>query len=196
MPRTLPLTALVLLALSCQDHPEAPPAPKAVERSEPAAAAPSGAISVAGIRFTPPAGWTAEPPRPMRVATFQVPKAAGDRDETECAAYYFGAGQGGAVQANLARWLGQFQNAPEKWDRLDERKVAGIPVTEVEQAGTFLWSASPMSPVTTPKSGWRLLGAIIEAPNGLVFVKMVGPTASVSAAKAGFEQLLGSIGRS
>ena len=60
------------------------------------------ADSGAGVRWTVPANWKAEPQRPMRLATYNVPPAAGDRDAGECGVYYFGAGQGGSVDANLA----------------------------------------------------------------------------------------------
>ena len=48
---------------------------------------------------------------------------------------------------------------------------------------------------TTPRPDQRLLGAIIEAPGGAVFVKLTGPAATVAAAQDGFEALLGSIAR-
>jgi hypothetical protein len=182
------VAALTLSGAACQKE-----APASASPTAPAAAA--SQVAVAGIRFTPPSSWTAEGPRPMRVATYQIPKAAGDQDEAECAVYFFGAGQGGDVQANLARWLGQFAGPPAKWDRMEKKDVSGVPVTEVDEAGTFLWSASPMSPDKTPKQGWRLLGAIVEAPGGTVFVKMTGPAATVAAAKAGFESLVGSIAK-
>src|SRR6266545_4943782 len=67
------------------------------------------AESVAGLKWTAPAGWKAEAARPMRAATYAVPAAAGDKDNGECVVYFFGAGQGGGVDANLERWKGQFK---------------------------------------------------------------------------------------
>ena len=195
MRKILLVSSALLLVVSC--HTEAPSAAAPPSPPAPAAPAPAaaGTVAVAGIHFTPPAGWVAEGPHPMRVATYQVPRAPGDSEDSECAVYYFGRGQGGEVQANLSRWLGQFQGPPAKWDRQETMTVSGVPVTEVEQAGTFLWSASPMSPEKTPKPSWRLLGAIVQAPEGLVFLKLTGPAATVSAARPAFDGLLKSIAR-
>ncbi|HUB08745.1 MAG TPA: hypothetical protein VMB50_17185, partial [Myxococcales bacterium] len=147
MPRYVPwcaAAALMLAGPSCEKQPaEAPAAPPvAAKPPAPAPQAPPGPARqhVAGIGFTVPKGWSLGAPRPMRFATFEVPKAAGDQEPADCGVYYFGPGEGGNVEANLARWLGQFKGPPAKFDRLDKRTIGGIQVTEVEQAGTFLWS--------------------------------------------------------
>jgi hypothetical protein len=54
------------------------------------------AESAAGVRWNSPAGWKNEGSRPMRAATYIV-------DDAECGVYFFGAGMGGSVQANLDR---------------------------------------------------------------------------------------------
>ena len=45
------------------------------------------------------------------------------------------------------------------------------------------------------KPGWRLIGAIVEAPEGLVFFKCVGPAATMQKAEKEFEKLLASLSR-
>jgi len=40
----------------------------------------------------------------MRAATYTIVPAAGDTASAECVVYFFGAGQGGSVEANLDRW--------------------------------------------------------------------------------------------
>ena len=46
------------------------------------------------------------------------------------------------------------------------------------------------------KPGWRLIGAIVEAPDGLVFFKCVGPAATMQKAQPqDFEELVKSIAR-
>ena len=69
------------------------------------------AESSAGLKWTAPAGWSNQGSRPMRAATYTVPATSGDHDPGECAVYFFGAGQGGGVEANIARWKGQFTNS-------------------------------------------------------------------------------------
>ena len=68
------------------------------------------AESAGGLRWTMPAGWRAQPERPMRAATYTVSAAAGDREPGECAVFYFGRGQGGTVQDNIDRWRSQIQS--------------------------------------------------------------------------------------
>ena len=62
------------------------------------------ADGVAGIEWTAPAGWAAKGESPMRAASYTIPPAAGDSEGGECVVYYFGAGQGGGVEANIKRW--------------------------------------------------------------------------------------------
>ena len=70
-----------------------------------------GAASVAGIRWSIPNGWNEQPPRQMRVATYAVPAASGDAEGGECAVFYFGNDQGGGVEANIDRWVAQFEES-------------------------------------------------------------------------------------
>ena len=65
------------------------------------------AETAAGLRWTAPPGWKSEPPRPMRAATYTVPRVSGDESDGEVVVNYFGEGQGGSVEANIERWKGQ-----------------------------------------------------------------------------------------
>ena len=44
-----------------------------------------------------------------------------------------------------------------------------------------------------PVAGYRLLGAIVEGPNGLVFFKLVGPEKTVAGAANDFTEMLKSL---
>ena len=68
------------------------------------------------LSFTAPESWK---PRPaassMRVAEFVVPKVGTDPEDADVVIYF--AGGGGSVDANIQRWIGQFQQpsgAPAK----------------------------------------------------------------------------------
>jgi len=61
------------------------------------------AESAAGLRWTAPSIWKTQSSPPMPAATYNIPPAPGDRDNAECAVYFFGAGQGGSVEANNDR---------------------------------------------------------------------------------------------
>lgn len=145
-----------------------------------------------GLTWTAPAGWKEQPARPMRAATYAVPKAAGDAEGGECAVFYFGAGQGGAVQANIERWYGQFEST-SKPPAPRAGKAGKYKVTYVEHAGTYKSGGPMMAAPAAKKPGFRLLGAIVEGPQGSVFFKLTGPARTVAAASAAFEKMISAI---
>jgi hypothetical protein len=150
----------------------------------------AGVATAGGITWTLPESWTPGQGSAMRVATYEVPGAQG-AEAGQCAVFHFGRGQGGGVDANVQRWAGQFKEKPTpKRERL---AVAGVPVTRVDVAGTYLNPGGGMMQSQGEKPGYRLLGAIVEAPEGNVFFKLTGPAATVAAAEAAFDGLLGSI---
>lgn len=147
------------------------------------------AESASGVKWKAPATWKAQGERPMRVATYTIPAAAGDKDGGELAIFYFGPGQGGGVQANIERWEGQFSQktgAP----KTSKSTVAGMAVTSVDVLGTYALSAGPMSPEKVNKPGYRMLGSIVEAPKGAVFFKFTGPAKTVTANEAAFNAMI------
>lgn len=136
------------------------------------------AESVAGLHWTAPAGWMPGPQKPMRAATYLV-------DDAECVVYFFGQGQGGSVQANLDRWKGQFtQPSPAK---IANRTIHGLKVTTIDIAGNYGGMGGGEA-----KTGYRMLGAIIENPGGNLFVKFTGPAKTIAANQPKFDQLLAS----
>ena len=150
------------------------------------------ADSAAGVQWAPPASWKAQSERPMRAATYDVPPASGDTEGAECAVFFFGAGQGGGVQANIDRWLGQFQEKPASPPQGKKLSIAGISVTTIEHGGTYL-AGGPMQPNKTAKPGYQMVGSIVEAPGGNVFFKLTGPAKTVKASRAAFDKMIASI---
>lgn len=140
-------------------------------------------FGVGAFTFERPAGWQwIVPTSSMRKAQLAVP---GENAPAEVTFFHFGAGQGGGVQANVDRWFGQFQEAKTSQDR----EMAGrTGITIVRAAGNFL-SGMPGGP-TTPMPGYALLGAILESPEGDVFVKMTGPAATVESANEAFLKMV------
>jgi len=150
--------------------------------------------SAAGVSWTAPASWKAQAARPMRAATYLVPAAPGDKEESECAVYYFGRGQGGSVDDNMKRWIGQFE-PPQKDAQPRRRTVNGLNVTDIDLSGTYTGAGGPMATTKTIKPGYRLLGAIVEAPEGLIFIKFTGPAKTMAANQSNFESLVKSFAR-
>lgn len=147
--------------------------------------------AVAGVRWTVPTRWIEQAARQMRVATYAVPRASGDPEDGECAVFFFGSGQGGDVESNIDRWVAQFENAgtPSR----SSHETAGMRVDRVEVRGTYLAPAGPMMQSTGKKENFKLLGAIVAAPEGSVFFKFTGPARTVEAAGSEFDALINSI---
>ena len=145
-----------------------------------------------GLTWTAPAEWKAQGERPMRAATYGIPPAKGDSESAELAVFYFGASSGGGVDANVKRWVDQFQKADgtsaAKEAKVKQEKIAGLPATTLDVKGTYM-GGSMMGP-STPKPGYRLLGAIVEGPGGNVFFKLTGPEKTVSGAAKAFRKLI------
>src|SRR5262249_26642400 len=151
----------------------------------------AGTVNAAGgVRWTVPPHWLQQQSRSMRVATYTVPGVQG-AESAECGVFFFGVGRGGSVEENISRWSAQFEGSPKP--KTAALKVHGMPVHRVDISGTYLSPAGPMMQSQGAKPNSRLLGAIVEAPGGLVFFKCVGPAPTVSAAEKEFEALIGSI---
>ncbi len=148
-----------------------------------------------GLTWTAPAEWKAQGDRPMRAATYNIPPVKGDTEPAELAVFYFGAGSGGGVDPNIKRWVDQFQKAdgtPIGKDAKPKKETfAGLPATTVDVKGTYLGGS--MMGQSEPKRGYRLLGAIVEGPEGNVFFKLTGPEKTVAGAEKPFRKLLDGI---
>jgi hypothetical protein len=145
-----------------------------------------------GLTWTAPTEWKAQGERPMRAATYTIPAAKGDSEPAELAVFYFGESSGGGVDANVKRWIDQFQKADgtsaAKDAKLKKEKISGLSATTLDVKGTYV-GGSMMGP-STPKPGYRLLGAIVEGPGGNVFFKLTGPEKTVSGAEKSFRKML------
>jgi hypothetical protein len=171
---------IVLLLLACS-----------IGATAPAADARPGALT-----WSVPAGWTAETPSsPMRRGQYRIPGKAG---AAECVVFYFGPGQGGDAQANVARWASQFtepdgrpRSAAPKTRKID---VDGIPVLLVETTGTYQ-GGMPGQPAGPARPDHMLLGAIVEGPDANWFFKATGPRGTLEAARAAVERMILSLRR-
>jgi len=150
--------ALVLIA-ACPACEKKPPEPSATAQPAPLVpappqAAPAPAPAAAGsaqqepLHITwvdPPAFKRVPPSNPMRKASFVVPRAAGDSEDGELTVFYFGPGQGGSIDANVDRWIGQMKqpDGSESKDkaRREAQTVNGLKVTSVDvsAAGAGVW---------------------------------------------------------
>ena len=175
----------------------AQPAPTANAHPPPGApaAAPGSAPKAGGLTWSEAAPLVRRTPKSsMRAAEYGV---SGD-DRVELAVFYFGPDQGGSVESNVSRWLGQITQADGSDSaskaKRSTREVGGITVALVEVAGDYKGGmAMPGAPAPVPQAGALLLGAIANGPNGPVFFKLVGPREAVERSRAAFDQMIGSL---
>jgi len=118
---------------------------------------------------------------------------ASGQEAGECGVFFFGRGQGGSIEDNLTRWKGQFEPPPAA--KPVQKTVNGLKVHEIDLSGTYLAPGGPMMQSQGKKPGWRLLGAIVEAPDGLVFFKCTGPAATMAKAEKDFQTLVKSLSK-
>lgn len=182
--RTIAIGALAaVLSLACGDEDPAP------ARRAPEPAADRSFEGIAGG-----VGWEAEAPFLERRTTHEMRDAEYVIDghpEAVLAVSHFGReqGGGGAVRPNVDRWLMQVR--PDVEPRVERREVNGLAVTIVDARGAYVGMRGETG--GPPHPGWRLLGVIVEGPEGLVFLKLTGPATAVDAADAAFEELVQSI---
>ena len=148
---------------------------------------------VAGIHWTVPQSWTTQPKQQMRAATYAVPAPKEGIDPGDCGVFYFGSGQGGTVEDNLKRWISQFENGGKH--EFSDKEINGLKVTTIQIAGTYLSPTGAMMESKDKRPNYRLLGAIVEAPQGMVFFKFTGPAQTVDANESNFNQLVNSMGK-
>lgn len=216
MARQILLTSLLVLSLSACGGDDNAPAmeetagetPEAGSSAAPPAAdAPVGPISSRGqvggpgggigasagaLQFELPAGWQSEQPSSqMRIAQASIPGPGGPG---QLVVFYFGPDQGGTVEANIERWIGQMEVAPGTEPSRETFEANGHPVTVVDVKGTLLPSTMGSGPAE-PQPNSRLLGAVVETPGGPWFFKATGPEATMAAERDAFLSMLRNVRR-
>ena len=152
--------------------------------SEPTAWAPSDDPTIARfLNYVAPksATWIEHPPSGMgRIANYTVPGRDGNQ-AAHIVVHYFGPGQGGSVEGNITRWQSQFQvdddgSLPEPI--VNRFEVNSLAVTTIELSGQWKDRGA-----LAFKPDQIFLAAIIELPQGNLFIRLVGQSATVKANK-------------
>jgi hypothetical protein len=146
------------------------------------------------IKAKVPAEWAEQTPSSsMRKAQYGLPKVAGDGEDGELAVFYFGMGQGGSVEANIERWIGQIAqpdgSSSKEKAKTNKKEIGGMPVTLVDVSGTY--SAGMMSNAP-PRQGYRMLAAVAETSEGPWFFKLTGPEKTIANWSGSFDLFIGS----
>ena len=125
-----------------------------------------------------PSGWKAAGPKPMRLASFDIPDAAGNGDVSISKL----SGNGGGLLANVNRWRGQVGLAP-----LEAGALAANSKTVATAGGD---SGTWVELVGTEKT---ILGAILARGEVSWFFKLTAPAAVAAQNRDAFEQFVRSI---
>jgi len=145
------------------------------------------------LKYTAPTVWKEEPPKTaMRAGQFRLPHVGNDTEDGELA--IFNPSIGGGVEANLMRWRGQFstpdgQPIPDAGVVRASFEANGLKVTIIDVAGRYTGMAMMGAP-TAPKDNYRMLGAIVETPDGPWYFKATGPGDTMGAQREAFVQFM------
>ncbi len=141
-----------------------------------------------------PAWKTVAPSSQMRKAQFALPHVAEDSQDAELVVYYFGAGQGGTVEANLERWYSQFvqpdSSSSAAKAKTSHEVVDGMNLTSVDLSGTYVAPKMPGSEEHNNEPNFRMLAAVLETPHGPYFFKLVGPEKTVGHWATSFSEFM------
>ena len=148
----------------------------------PHASMPSAASEAPALVWKMPSGWQESPnPNAMRLATYRVP---GGVEVSVSRA-------GGSTDANIQRWIAQFDDVGR--DARTEKTVHGVRIVAVDVTGTYVGGGMTMGADSAARTGWAMVGAIVEGRGLPYFFKMIGPAAAVLAAHPAFDRLVDGI---
>lgn len=140
--------------------------------------------TVGGVRVTIPEGWEDVPLKSdMLLAEFKLQGDAGPGRLTLSSA-------GGGVEANIARWRGQFvPGADDPAAVENEITVDGKPAVVVELYGTFQDGFGGGG----PKPASAMLGAVLPTKASNFFIKLTGPRETINTHKEAFLNFVQSV---
>lgn len=142
-----------------------------------------------------PERWKPRPPaNTMRLAEY-VGLAPEGEEPPEVVVYYFGPGQGGSAEANIARWGSQFTgtDGQDVEPRVTRLESVAFPTTVAEFEGTYARGIGMGPDREDAEAGQALVAAVVETPRGNLFIQLFGPLASVEAERDAFHDFVRSI---
>jgi hypothetical protein len=156
---------------------------------------PKRTIKANGLEFEAPSAWkSVRPSSTFRLAQLAIEPVKPDTDAAELQVFAFPGGAG-SVQDNVQRWQKQFIDDAGGTPKIstEKRKGKNTEVLYVEVAGRYVAAVRPGAAEHLDKPGYRLLGGIVDNPDTAYFLKLIGPDATVKAAKPAFEELIASM---
>lgn len=144
-------------------------------------------LEVAALKFKSEDSWKLAPaPRPMSAGSL----VKEGEPKVEAIFYHFAGGQGGDVEANLARWKSQFAAEPAPQLERENVKAGDQEIVIVTITGTY--KGSTMRPEPVPLENHVTLAAIVPGPQGNVFIRLNAPKDAAEKVKTEFKALAAS----
>ncbi|MBC03785.1 MAG: hypothetical protein CMJ34_10860 [Phycisphaerae bacterium] len=146
---------------------------------------------VGGLVFPKPPIWIwATPRNQMRTLQYEVPGRGDGSGAAELVFYLFRGDDGGPIDTNIERWVKQFRNSEggPADATISVVDIGGLTVHRMEVRGSYQGMGQP-----APRPGQMQFGAIVEAPERRVFLRITGPEATVEAAREDFDRMINGI---
>lgn len=151
-------------------------------------------IEFLGLKAELPAGWVErQTTSSMRIAQYLVP-ATNEGEDAQFIVFYFGQGQGGSVDDNIARWQSQFSSPDGALvtPTVETLVVEGMSVTIAELTGNYARNVG-ISQTGKALLGQTLIAAIVETPRGNLYAQLHGPASAVSVQRDAYLAFINSI---
>ena len=165
--------------------------PSAIPAAYAQDAAQSETLNLAGGKLTleKPASWKTMPPK-SNIVQYEF-RAPAEGEESSRVTIM---GATGGIEANIARWVGQFDGLKRSDAKVEKKTVQKTTAHIVELEGTYKDSmgGGPFAPGPVKKlENHAMLGVILELEGGdTVFVKMTGPKKIVAGEREAFIKMI------
>ena len=152
-------------------------------------------VKLRELTLDAPESWKATTPRSsVRLGQFEIAAHGKDKEGAELVVFLFGGNTGG-VEANVERWIGQFDADGLRGEQESGASREGDFVF-VDLVGTYQRPVGP--PVlrrSQPTPGWRVINGIVKKGNDFYFLKLSGPKATVGRHAAALRTAIGVRGK-
>jgi len=149
-------------------------------------------IKAGTLALSVPGGWQqTQPSSSMRAAQCRIPAAKGDTEDGEFVVFFFGAGGGGGVNANIERWVAQFEPGGRTVELVKGTSPKGDYVFATI-SGTYNMPVGPaMNGQSKPVANAQVLAAIVNTPDGPYFLKAWGGKKTMASAATDLRKSFG-----
>src|SRR5262245_45781119 len=150
--------------------------------------------TIDGLESKAPAEWKEETPtNKLRYKQFRLPAAKGDKEDAEVIIFR---GITGSAEANIKRWKEMF--IPPEGKKLDDvakvtpMKIGSLEAYYLDVAGTYKFKERPFDPQSKEvrRANTRMIAVQLEGKTAPYQIRLVGPVATVTHYKEGFDQWL------